>query len=184
MRTRRFCLSYAGAAWTFEVAILGEVPMKKLFKILLWLTLVNVAMKAAAVVITWLIGENASEEADDFKLVALMDGRNFESVSSHLRSGRVIVGMGGVDIDLRQALLDPEGARLTLRVLAGGARVLVCKSWRVEVDQRVLGGAAQIETPDPTTLLDGAPILHIDVLVVGGGLVIANAESDSHVVRS
>lgn len=158
--------------------------MKKLLKILLWMTLFNVVLKVVALAATRAIGETTDEGADDFTLVALMDGRNFESVSSHLRSGRVIAGMGGVDIDLRQALLDPEGARLSLRVLAGGARVLVCKAWRVEVDQRVLGGAAQIETPDPTTLPDGAPILHIDALVVGGGLVVANAESESHVVHS
>ncbi|NIA24222.1 MAG: hypothetical protein GWP04_01490 [Gammaproteobacteria bacterium] len=158
--------------------------MKKLFKILLWMITVSAAIKAMAVALTKIIGENTDKEADEFKLVALMGGRNYESVSSHLRSGRVIAAMGGVDIDLRQAHLDPEGARLNLRVLAGGARVLVCESWRVEVDHRVIGGAAQIEIPDPETLPDGAPILHIDALTVGGGLVIANAESESHVVRS
>ncbi|NOY55320.1 MAG: cell wall-active antibiotics response protein [Actinobacteria bacterium] len=158
--------------------------MKKLFKILLWMIAAEVVMKATALALTRIIGENADEDADDFKLVALMDGRSYESVSTRLRSGRVIVAMGGVDIDLRQALLDPEGARLDLRVLAGGARVLVCRSWRVEVDHRVIGGAAQIEIPDPETLPDGAPILHIDALTVGGGLVIANAESESHAVRS
>ncbi|GBD85336.1 hypothetical protein BMS3Abin02_01741 [bacterium BMS3Abin02] len=158
--------------------------MKKLFKILFWMIAVNAVMKATAVALTKIIGENTDEKADEFALVALMDSRSYESVSSRLRSGRVIAAMGGVDIDLRQAVLDPEGARLSLRVLAGGARVLVCKSWRVEVDHRVIGGAAQIEIPDPETLPDGAPILHIDALTVGGGLVIANAESESHVVRS
>ncbi len=158
--------------------------MKKLIKVLAWLLVFNIILKAIAIALTRIIGENTDDEAEEFKLVALMDGRNYESVSPHLRSGRVIVGMGGVDVDLRQAFLDPEGARLSLRVLAGGARVLVPMSWRVEVDQRVVGGAAQIETPDPTTLPDGAPIVHIDALVVGGGLVIANAESESHVVHS
>jgi len=158
--------------------------MKKLFKILLWTIAVSTVMKATAVALTKIIGEDTDEEADEFRLVALMDGRSYESVSSRLHSGRVIAVMGGVDIDLRQAHLDPEGARLHLRVLAGGARVLVCRSWRVEVDHRVIGGAAQIEIPDPETLPDGAPILHIDALTVGGGLVIAGAESESHIVRS
>lgn len=158
--------------------------MKRLLKILLWILMVNAIMKAVAVALTSAIGEEADEDAEDFKLVALMDGRSFESVSSRLHSGEVIVGMGGADVDLRQAVLDPEGATLKIRAFAGGVRVLVCKSWRVEVTEKVAGGAVQIELPEPDSLPDGAPILHIDAVAVGGALVVANIESTSHVVRS
>jgi predicted membrane protein len=158
--------------------------MKKLLKGLFWFILANATLKAVATVATALIGEDAVEDSDDFQLVALMDGRTYESVSDRLRSGRVIAVMGGVDVDLRQAVLDPEGARLDITIVAGGVRVLACKSWRVEVDQSVAGGAVQIETPDPETLPDGAPILHVHATEIAGGLVIANAESESHVVRT
>ena len=158
--------------------------MKKLLKGLFWFVVANVTLKAIATAVTALIGEDTAEDSEDFQLVALMDGRTYESVSNRLRSGRVIAVMGGVDVDLRQAVLDPEGAKLDITIAAGGVRVLACKSWRVEVDKSVTGGAVQIETPDPETLPDGAPILHVRATTVGGGLVIANAESDSHVVRA
>jgi predicted membrane protein len=157
--------------------------MKKVLKGLLWVIVANVALKGIAAAATRLLGEETAEDADEFRLVALMDGRTYENVSEHLRSGRVIVGMGGVDVDLRQAVLDPEGAKLDISIFAGGVRVLACKSWRVEVDQAVAAGAVQIETDDPDTLPDGAPILHIHAATVAGGLVVANAESESQVVR-
>jgi predicted membrane protein len=158
--------------------------MKKLLRILLWTIAANVVLKAGAVAATRLLGEDTDDAADDFRLVALMDGRTYESVSNRLRSGRVIAALGGVDVDLRQAVLDPEGARLDVTVVAGGVRVLVCKSWRVEIEHTETGGAVQIEVPDPGTLPDGAPILHIHASAVAAGLVVANAESATHVVRS
>lgn len=158
--------------------------MKKLLKGLFWFIVVNVLLKATATALTSIIGEDKAEDSEDFQLVAMMDGRTYESVSNRLRSGRVIAVMGGVDVDLRQAVLDPEGAKLDITIVAGGVRVLACKSWRVEIEQSVTGGAVQIETPDPETLPDGAPILHVRATEVAGGLVIANAESDSHVVRT
>lgn len=158
--------------------------MKKLLKMLMWMVALNVAMKVAATFITRMLGEDTAEESDEFQLVALMDGRTYVNVSDRLRSGRVIAGMGGVDVDLRQAVLDPEGAKLDITIFAGGVRVLACKSWRVEIDQKVTAGGVQIETADPDTLPDGAPILHIHAVAVAGGLVVANAESESHVVRS
>jgi predicted membrane protein len=158
--------------------------MKKVLKGLFWFVVVNVFLKAAATAATALLGEDSAEDSEDFRLVALMDGRTYESVSNRLRAGRVIAVMGGVDVDLRQAVLDPEGAKLDITIIAGGVRVLACKSWRVEVEQSVTGGAVQIETPDPESLPDGAPILHVHVTEIAGGVVIANAESDAHIVRT
>jgi hypothetical protein len=157
--------------------------MKRLLKAMFWFIATNVALKAAAVIATNLIGEETSEDSDEFRLVALMDGRTYESVAEKLRTGTIIAVAGGVDIDLRQALLDPEGASLDVTIVAGGVRVLACKSWRVEVEKSTAGAAVQIETPDPDSLPDGAPILHVKATTIAGGLVIANAESESHVVR-
>lgn len=157
--------------------------MKKLLKILLWVTLANVLARIAAQAFTKVLGEETDPDADTFKLVAIMDGRRFESVASPLRSGEVIAVAGGADIDLRQAVLPEEGAHLRAMVVAGGVRILVCKSWRIDVHQQVVGGAVQLEVPGQDALPVGARTLHIDATVYGGGLVIAHTESATHIVR-
>ncbi len=158
--------------------------MKKLLKILLWVTLINVLARVAAQAFTKVLGEQNDPDADTFKLVAIMDGRRFESVASPLRSGEIITVAGGADIDLRQAVLPEEGAHLRALVVAGGVRILACKSWRIELHDRVVGGAVQVEMPDQDSLPEGARTLHIDATVYGGGLVIAHTESDTHIVRT
>jgi predicted membrane protein len=158
--------------------------MKKLLKILLWVVLINVLARIAAQAVTKVLGERDDPDADTFKLVAIMDGRRFESVASPLRSGEVITVAGAADIDLRQAVLPPEGAHVRAIVVAGGVRILACKSWRIDLHEQVVGGQVQIEIPGQDELPDDAPTLHIDATVYGGGLVIAHAESDQHIVSS
>ncbi|MGB5531909.1 MAG: hypothetical protein WBN71_02270, partial [Acidimicrobiia bacterium] len=65
------------------------------------------------------------EDSDEFKVAAVFGGRKFHSRADSLKSGFVVASMGGIDLDLRDATLAPEGAELELRTTMGGTQVTV-----------------------------------------------------------
>ena len=83
--------------------------------------------------------------------------------------------LGGVDLDLRQARLAPEGATVTATAVLGGVEILVPPDWRVSMSGTpVLGGIEDArelrhETDDPA-----APVLSIDAMAILGGVEIRN----------
>jgi hypothetical protein len=58
------------------------------------------------------------------------NGRNLVSYSEGFRGGTALTIAGGSVIDLRNASLAPEGARLQLSTVMGGTNVLVPRGWR------------------------------------------------------
>lgn len=133
--------------------------------------------------ITWLAGlalanklTQGDEDSDDFQLASIMGGKEFHSHAQHLRSGTVITSLGGIELDLREATLDPSGANLELRTTMGGVEVRVPQYWVVEVDQDALGGELQVDVTSAEDLPEDAPQLHIHAVTrIGGGLVTAKA---------
>jgi predicted membrane protein len=79
------------------------------------------------------------ESSDDFRVATIMNGGEFRSRASNLRSGTAITIMGGVRIDLRDATLDPSGASLELNTMMGGLEVLVPEDWAVESTRKYPG---------------------------------------------
>ena len=58
-------------------------------------------------------------------------------------------GIGGGEIDLRGATLDPAGARLTVQVLLGGGQLIVPDDWHVDLQvTSILGGVGDARTGD------------------------------------
>jgi hypothetical protein len=128
-------------------------------------------------------------EADEIHLMAVLEPIGFTSHSKTFRGGIVEAWYGGGIIDLRQAILDPAGARLTVRTVFGGFEVAVPEEWRVETHVRGIGGVG-----DARPHLDrseAAPTLTIDGIAVFGGIGITAVitEDEAHsiaeaVVRS
>ncbi|HYP89221.1 MAG TPA: DUF5668 domain-containing protein, partial [Polyangiaceae bacterium] len=58
-------------------------------------------------------------------------GAELRIESQAWRGGELGVTAGGVELDLRQARLDPEGAVLMLHVLMGGVEIRVPDTWQV-----------------------------------------------------
>jgi hypothetical protein len=114
--------------------------------------------------------------ADEVVLVAIFGPLAFASTARHFRGGTVETWFGGGDIDLRDAVLDPEGADLTLRAVFGGGQVIVPASWRVTVAMRGLGGVGGRQADEEPT--DG-PELRIDATVMFGGYSVTTAESET-----
>jgi hypothetical protein len=110
--------------------------------------------------------------ADDFKLLALLGGRQLACEATSLRTGTAVAIVGGIDMDLRQATLDPGGAHISLKAIMGGVRMIVPPTWRVYIDEDARAGGIEIETPDPATLDDSAPSLTVEAVAISGGILI------------
>jgi len=108
--------------------------MRKLAKALVKFLIISAVVKAAGIVLSRAFEGEGTASDDDFKLMAIMDGRAVTSEAASLRTGTAIACMGGIDIDLRGATLDPGGAHIALKAFMGGIRLLVPATWKVYVD--------------------------------------------------
>ena len=117
--------------------------------------------------------------SDEFELTTYFGGAERASTAGALRRGVVRVCCGGVDLDLRRAVLDPGGATLELSPLLGGVNVRVPRTWRVIVDDRsTLGGVDAHVTPH-AELADDAPVLHVVASARLGGVALKAADPAS-----
>ena len=137
---------------------------------------------AASQIVAWVVGQvvgrrmsRGDERSDDFRVVTILGGRQFDSHAEHLRSGAVVASMGGVDLDLRHATLDPEGAVLDVRTTMGGVQVTVPDRWAVDVDRSGFGGGVETRVTAPDELPADAPKLRVRVVANMGGVVVTNA---------
>ena len=112
-----------------------------------------------------------TDEDDEIALAAILVPIGFESHATAFRGGSVLLWFGGGDIDLRGVTLDPAGARLTIRAIFGGGRLLVPENWAVDLRMlAIFGGSADVRpalerSPD-------SPRLLVDGLAVFGGLAV------------
>ena len=148
----------------------------KLKRALIWIMV--------AQVVGWIVGQiitkrmtKGDEDSDEFQVAAIMGGKKFESHARDLKSGSAITSMGGIEIDLRDATLDSDGANLELKTTMGGIQVIVPEDWAVDVDEKSLAGGFDVKVTSPEDLPDDAPKLHVHAVTrMGGGLVTTKVE--------
>ena len=151
--------------------------MRTLAKLLLFAVASALAARAAGLLLSRRLDEG-SEVSDEFRRVVVLRGSEFRSRSKGLRRGEVSVLMGAAQVDLRDAVLDPAGARIVADNTLGGLSILVRDDWVVTVDDtRKGGGEVQVDVADPTTLPDGAPRLHIRLLTRAAGSAVSMSET-------
>jgi Cell wall-active antibiotics response 4TMS YvqF len=114
----------------------------------------------------------AEPEANDVHLAAIFEPIAFESRATSFRGGEVDLWFGGGIIDLRNATLDPAGARLEVRAIFGGCQILVPAEWQVTTGVVGVGGAGD-GRPKTDRPLD-APRLTVDGTYFFGGLGITS----------
>lgn len=117
------------------------------------------------------------ETSDEFELPVYFGGVERRSTAAALRRGVVSVFCGGVDLDLRDATLAPEGATLDLSATWGGIDVVVPRAWKVVVDGRSLLGGFDARVAPPEELSDDAPRLDVSVRARLGGVDIRAVDS-------
>jgi hypothetical protein len=100
-------------------------------------------------------------------------GAELRIESQAWKGGELGVTAGGVELDLRHAQLDPDGAVLVLRVLMGGVEIRVPDTWRVQLDVVPFIGGADDSTRS-TQGSTSAPRLRITGTVTLGGVSVSN----------
>ena len=115
-------------------------------------------------------------DANEVTLAAIFEPITFRSKANAFRGGTLDLWYGGGIVDLRDAFLDPGGARLEVRAVFGGAQIVVPETWRVTTSVVGLGGIgdgrSKIERPVT------APLLVIDGIAIMGGLGITSELSE------
>lgn len=142
-----------------------------LLKFLKWVLLFDLLALALAQIAKQLIPEVGDEDSDVFQVVTMTGGRNWVGKADSLRSGTVITGMGGMEMDLTHATLDPAGATLIFVTVMGGAEIRVPRDWNVELKGwAFMGGHAN--TARKLDVPDDAPHLVIEAKTVMGGVAV------------
>jgi hypothetical protein len=111
-------------------------------------------------------------EANEVRLAAIFGPLSFRSTAASFRGGSIDCRFGGGVIDLRDAALDPAGARLDVKAQFGGAQILVPDSWRVTT--RVFGFGGAGDSRPRIERADDAPHLAIEGTALFGGFGVAS----------
>lgn len=124
-------------------------------------------------------GKETSEDViDRFVMFSGLDARNF---SPNFRGGSLIAAFGGMDIDLRDANISSEGARLDVTVAFGGVDLIVPDNWKVIVKGvPIFGGWSNKTRINDYSAVEG-PVLIVKCFVAFGGLEVKpyrNREND------
>lgn len=109
-------------------------------------------------------------DADEIELRAIFEPMHFQSHATGFRGGTIECWYGGGVIDLREAVLDPAGARLDVRAVFGGGQIIVPETWNVACSVKGIGGVGD-SRPHVARLAD-APHLMIEGLALFGGYAI------------
>jgi hypothetical protein len=113
---------------------------------------------------------DASVSDDTIGAVAVMSGVKRRSSSRDFRGGDVIAFMGGAVIDLRDAMVASDAARLEVFAMWGGIEVFVPEGWAVEDRVFPFMGGVDDKTRRPTA--EAPPRLVVRGLAVMGGVEI------------
>ncbi len=110
--------------------------------------------------------------ADEIVAVAIFGPLDFRSTTRNFRGGRLECWYGGGVLDLRDAVLAPEGATLQVRAVFGGGQILVPASWKVVSTVRGMGGLQDLR--EAKGYAADAPELVIEGLLIAGGFAVSS----------
>lgn len=114
----------------------------------------------------------AGDSSSAVSALALMSGNVRSSNSETFRGGDLTALMGGVELDLTQAELAPEGAVIDTLAIWGGVEIVVPPSWSVVGKVLPIMGAFEDNTHQPEAA-DG-PRLTIKGFAIMGGVEVKN----------
>ena len=91
----------------------------------------------------------------------------------------VLAFMGGAELDLRQARLDPGGTTIRVYAIMAGVVMIVGPEVEVRCDGRgAMGGFADLSGPPTTPSSFGAPSLHVTGAAIWGGVEVRRRDPE------
>jgi len=103
-----------------------------------------------------------ARESDYLTSVAVFGGRTERSTSKAFHGADLTAVFGGVELDLRDAVVEHPPATINAGALFGGVDLIVPREWNVRVDVLPLFGAAEDERPRRAAEHD-----EVDLVVTG-----------------
>jgi hypothetical protein len=122
------------------------------------------------------LGPSTEESADELLASAIFGPLAYHSTAQQLRGGRLECWYGGGMLDLRDAVLAPEGATLSVRAIFGGGQILVPSDWRVISTVRGMGAVS--DARGAKGIAETAPTLTIEGIVIAGGFAVMSELDD------
>lgn len=137
------------------------------------------ALGAAVLVLALLFGQPSSlaqdEElkngSDTFNDLAIMGGVKRTNLSRDFRGGEATAVMGGIDIDLRDAVMDRSEAVLDVSSVMGGVKIRIPENWTVVSRVSSVMGGFKDDTRHPA---NADHRLVLKGTVVMGGIKVSN----------
>lgn len=115
---------------------------------------------------------------DAINIFAIMGGNRSKVSRRPFSGGFVRAIMGGVELDLRNTVIDQKPARIETAIVMGGVRLLVPPEWRVDLQvQPTMGGVADLRDQRDAPS-GGEANLIITGEVLMGGLAIIEHNRD------
>jgi len=114
----------------------------------------------------------ATDPASRIREFAFLGGIERNNTSQAFRGGEITAALGGVELDLRDCRMAPEGARLDVLAFMGGVSLRIPKDWCVVSDVSVMLGGMDNRTSAPVD--GGAAKLLITGQAIMGGIEIKN----------
>jgi predicted membrane protein len=91
------------------------------------------------------------EHANEVNADATFSGMKLQNDSRSFKGGRVAVTFGGVELDLREAVMDGPEATIAISACFGGVEVRVPREWQVVVQMSATIGAVQDKSVPPAS---------------------------------
>jgi hypothetical protein len=129
-------------------------------------------LMAAAAMMKRVLSSRGDAESDDVALVAIFDGIDLRSRAAAFRGGSMLAWFGGISVDLGEATLSPDDARLDLHALNGGISIRVPAGWRVRSNLQAVAGGVDVRTVEPAAA--DAPTLTLEGFAAFGGISIGS----------
>lgn len=102
----------------------------------------------------------------------IFGGQNIHSNSNHYEGGQITAIFGGVEIDLRDAIISEQGAVLELNAVFGGIKIHVPDNVKVQVAGLPIFGGCENKTRRKAANEVDGPALKINYAAVFGGVEI------------
>jgi predicted membrane protein len=113
---------------------------------------------------------------DEVNAVGVTGGAKEKITTKAFKGGYVRAVMGGVELDLSEAIIETPPATIEAQVVMGGAEIKVPRDWRVKTETQVIMGGVQAmggrekssEVTTPDLVITGQVIMGgIDIKPVG-----------------
>ena len=91
------------------------------------------------------------EHSDEVNVDATFSGLKLQNDSRAFKGGKIAVNFGGLELDLREAVMESPEATLTINATFSGIEIRVPRDWQVSVQMSASIGAVQDQSAPPVS---------------------------------